>query len=123
MTIHDTFLTDIPQLVRGDSISVISHMTFSSDDIQPAISDNTLAGETLPRIALQQTTVDGNLITWRATRNSTVPPFGGTFLNVEAVFTASTGGNMWASALLSSLLHTTSFDLEIRHTVTFDREV
>jgi len=119
--IHTTILTEIPNLLIGNSVDLPSHMAFSSDDITPALADTSISGEAGNRIAFSSSEVDGNSVTFTATRNSTIPPFGGTYLNVSALMNSSAGGEMWVSALLSSLLHTTSFDLEIRHTLIFDR--
>ena len=119
--IHDYTLTTIPKLLIGSSVDVPSHLAFSSDDITPQYADTSISGEAGARISFSASEADGNAVIYTGTRTSVVPPAGGTYLNVSALEDASTGGNMWASALLSSLLHTTSFDLEIRHQITIDR--
>ena len=121
--IHNKFLNALPNLVGGSTQRIPTHLTFSSDDVSVQFTDNSISGETGSRISLDTPSIDNNSITFVADRPSTLPPSGGTRLNASALFTSSSDGDMWATALISSVLHTTSFNIEVRHTFNFVREL
>lgn len=119
--IHNEFLNGIPGLVAGNSVDIPSHLAFSSEDIEPQFTDNTLSGEIGSRNSLNTATVSDNTVTFNGFRPSTAPDADGDYLNSLGLFTAATDGNLWATALTASLLHETSFNIEVNHTVRFNR--
>lgn len=119
--IQNTFLNKLPQLVAGSTVNLPSHMAFSSSATLPVESDNTLTGEIGTRVSFDSTTIDSNSLTFTGTRSSVAPGASGDTLTSFGIMNSTTGGDMWATAIMSSLLHTTSFDIELNMTVRFDR--
>jgi hypothetical protein len=119
--IHNTFLTDIPNLVAGNAVTIPAYMAFGSSGTPLVETNNAMNGEVGSRVAFDATTVDNNAITFTGTRLSTAPGASGQTLTAVGVMNSSAGGDLWASAIMSSLLHTTAFEIEINETVRFNR--
>lgn len=119
--IHNQFLYGLPNLIGGSTQEIPSHLAFSSDEVTINETDSSLSGEAGSRIALETPEIVNNTITFIGVRSSVVPPSGGTYLNASGLFTSDLVGELWATTLIPSLLHTSSFDLEVRHSVRFNR--
>ncbi len=118
----DTFLEEVAKFLNNESATVVSHLTFSSDAITPDATDTSVSGELGTRISVSNSRSSSvPTVTFTGTRSGAVASSSGDFVNLAALFTASSGGNLMAEAIVPSVLHTTDFDLEVDWSITAAR--
>ena len=120
MVFTDTGLIELAKALNGESNTIPSHVAFSSTVITPDTADTSIPGE-LDRSATSGTRVT-NQVTFNALRSGATASSTGDYINTLGLFTSTSGGNLYAEALVPSVLHTTTFDLEIDWKVTIERK-
>jgi len=121
--ITDIFLEEVAKYMNAEASTTVSDLTFSSTVITPDATDTSVAGELGARVTTtnsRSSTVP--TVTFIGTRSGAIASSSGDFVNLVALFTASSGGNLMAEALVPSVLHTTSFDLEVNWSITAARK-
>lgn len=119
--ITDTYLYNITKLMNGESSAIPSYTAFTSTVITPDSTDTSslFADEYTRVIATGVRSL--NQLTFSSLRPGTIASSDGDILNTMGLFNASTGGELLAEAVIPSILHTTSFDLETDWTITVER--
>ena len=118
--ITDVFLQELAKNINGESNTNASHLAYSSTAITPDATDTTLTGEFLTRVSATGSRVLTET-TFNAIRSGAVASSSGDRINAMALFTSSSGGNLFAEALVPSILHTTAFDFEVDWKITISR--
>jgi hypothetical protein len=118
--ITDNFLNTIAGWVNGETATIPSFVAWSSSAITPAGTDTSLPSEYTTRTSASGTRTL-NATTFNSTRLSTLATSTGDYINSLGLLTASTAGTLYAEALVPSILHTTTFDLEVDWTITVSR--
>jgi len=119
--INDNFINQMAAVINGESITVPTYLAFGSTTGTLTSQDTVTSGE-----------FDRNLYTTRERTNNTtklsflrsgteVTTSSGQTINVIGLMTGSTAGSLWSNVLVSSLLHTTAFDLDIELWYTVNR--
>ena len=116
--INDNYLEGLAKLVVGESVTIPSHMAFGSSNDDLTASDTTLAGE-FDRISLETGETNGTIAKIIGVRSS-VDADDETVFDI-GLFNAASNGNLWSATLISSLLHTTDFDLEVQFWIEHQR--
>ena len=120
--IVDTFLNNMAGLINGESSTIPSHAAFSSDVLTAAATDTSLSSELdSPRLSITKAR-STNTTTYSFIRSSTDASAGGDYLNAMAIIDAATGGYIMSETAISSLLHTTDFDVEVDWKITVERK-
>lgn len=122
MTLTDTFLNQIAGVVNGESFTQPSYVGFSSTAITIDPTDTSLSGEYGNRVSVSNSRTL-NEVTLSGVRSGAIASSDGDRLNSFGLFNSSTVGDLHSEALISSLLHTTSFDVEVDWKITFSRKV
>ena len=122
MTVMNNMLTETAKAIAGESYSVMSHLAFSTDtSFAIAVSDSAISGESGDRIALSDSRSVAT-VTFNGTRTGAlVASSDGETLTGAGTLSASSGGTLFSEILLPSLLHTTSFDIEVDWAFTVQR--
>ena len=119
--INNNFLEQIADAMAGSSYSIPTHLAFGSTVIVPAAGDSVLSGEFGNRYSVSKTP-GSNVVTYSGIRiGADVASSSGEYLNGLALFTSSSGGLLMANEALSSILHTTAYDIAVDYEVTFSR--
>lgn len=119
--ITDVFLQEIAKAINGESFTSPTHTAFSGSVITPDPTDTSLPTE-LDRSATSGSRTT-NEVTFTGIRSSaTATPTTGDYINTVALFSASSGGNLFIEATAPNILHTDLFDLEVEATVTIERK-
>ena len=119
--INDEYLNGLAKLMIGESFTIPSYVAFGSTSYTLSGQDNSIQGE-FDRIILSSTNRSNNLAKFICSRSSS--DAGNETINVvELVNSASLGssGNLQVAFLISSLVHTTDFDLEVEFWVNHER--
>lgn len=118
--ITDTFLNNMAAVLNGSSFSIPTHNAFSSTSITQSPTASTLTGESLTRVTLTPDTVV-NRTNFTGLRSGAVASSSGNIVNAIGLFTASSSGTLLATALVPSVLHTSSFDLSVDWGISVNR--
>lgn len=120
MTLTDTFLNQVAGVLNSESMTVPSHIGFSSTAITIDPSDTTLSGEFGSRVAV---TSDRTLneTTFSCIKTGATVGSSGERINAMGLFNAASSGDLHAEALVSSSLQTSDFDVELDWIVKLQR--
>lgn len=121
--INDNFLLGMAKLAGGQSYTIPSHLAFGSTTGTLTSADLVTSGE-FDRNALSTPDVATNVVKYIGSRSSVEGD--NTYINVIGLHNTSTpysSGDLQANFLVPSLLHTTSFDIEVEFWVSFNRSV
>ena len=119
--ITDTFLNNIAGLINGESSRIPSHAAFSSSVITADATHTSLPTELdSPRLNITKSR-STNTTTYSFVRTGALASSTGDYLNAVAIIDSVTGGFILSEATVSSLLHTTSFDVEVDWKISVDR--
>ena len=119
--INDSYLEGAAGLVIGQSIDIPSHMAFGSTFGTLTGADIITSGE-FDRVSLSTGERSGAIAKHIGLRSSASASSDGDLIQVVGIHTSSAGGDLWTNMLLSSLLHTTDFDVEVEMWGTFERK-
>lgn len=111
--ITNTFLQRVAGLINGESVAVPSHGAFSSsvltaDGTRTSLPDELDATRLVLTGSRSGTTTTFSFLRSGATATST-----GDYINTMALIDSATGGFVMSDLAVPSLLHTTSFDVEV----------
>lgn len=119
MTFTNTGFEQLASAMAGSTYTFISYAAFSSDVITLSADSTSLDGEFGSRVLLSRSH-STNTTTQNGIRSgASVASSSGEYLNALGFLSASSGGDLHAELLLSSILHTTDFDIEITNQLTF----
>lgn len=118
--ITDKFENNVAGLIGGEIATIPSHIIFSTSVITPNATDTALPSE-LDRSVATKSRITKN-ITFTAIRSGSVASTGGDIINSLGLGTAPTGGDLLGEAVVSSLLHTTAFDLQVDWLISVQRK-
>lgn len=119
----DNLLVDLAKYLNGESSELISHLAFSSDAITPSATDTSISGQLGSRVAVTGVRSSTEpTVTFSGLRSGAVASSDGDYVNLNALFTSSTGGTLMAEAIVPSVLHTTDYDLEVDWAITVARK-
>lgn len=111
--ITNTFLQRVAGLINGESVAVPSYGAFSSSVLTADATRTSLPDE-LDATRLTITgTRSGATTTFSFLRSGTAASSSGDYINTMALIDSATGGYVLSDLLVPSLLHTTSFDVEV----------
>lgn len=116
--ITDTFLYEIAKKINGESSTSPNYIDFSSTAITPDVADTSLPGVIAGGGTATQTRYL-NTVTFNKIRSGAVASSTGDYIN--ALGLSLNGGNLFAEALVPSILHTSSYDLEADWDITVNR--
>jgi hypothetical protein len=119
--INDNFLYGAAKLMAGESYTIPSHMAFGSTFGTLTANDISTSGE-FDRNALDSLSTTNNIVKFVGRRLSTEAS--DETIQLVGLHNASglaSTGNLQANVLLSSLIHTTDFDLEVEFWMQFER--
>lgn len=107
--INNNMLYGLAGLAVGNAITIPSYLAIGSTDGTLTSTDTVSSGE-LSRIALTTKSSVNNIITWDVVKPSatatSIP------INNIGLWSSSVGGSLWASFLTSSIIQSTSFDID-----------
>jgi hypothetical protein len=115
----NNFLYAVAGWMNGETTTIPTHVAWSSTVITPSATDTSIAHE-YDRSSVTNSRVL-NKATFSATRSSVVASSTGDYINMAGLFNAATTGTLFAEALVPSLLHTTTYDLELDWNITVTR--
>ena len=119
----DNFLVDIAKYLNGESSELITHLALSSTAITPSATDTSIPGQLGSRISVSNSRSSTlPTVTFNGIRSGAVASTSGDYLNLGALFTASSSGTLMAEALIPSVLHTTDYDFEVDWSITVGRK-
>lgn len=118
--ITDVFLTEIAKAINSESNAVPAYIAFSSSVITPDPGDTSLPSE-YDRSATSNSRAT-NEVTYTASRSGTSVSGSGEYINTIGLLDTSTGGNLLAEGLVPSVLHTSTYDLEVNWKVIVERK-
>lgn len=118
--ISDHFLEQIAAAINGESYDTPAYMAFSSSVITPDATATSLPTE-IGRDATTNSRVT-NIVTFSATKSGATVGAGGDRINSLGLVDTSTGGTLFAQALVPSVLHTSTYDLEVNWKVKVERK-
>lgn len=119
--ITNNFLYETAKALAGDSFVLPSYLAFGSTVITPNAASSTVTGEIGSRYAVTDARANA-IVTWSGIRvGANVASSSGDTLNAVYVTSASTGGTLFSENTLSSIIHTTAFDIAVDYTVTVAR--
>jgi UDP-glucose 4-epimerase len=121
--INNNLLYGVAALLAGSSYTIPSHMAFGSTTGTLTADDIITSGE-FDRNALSSKTYTLNKVTYEAVIIASEAS--NKYVNVIGLHndgTLGSSGNLQANFLVSSLLHTTAFDLSAELWITFERSV
>lgn len=107
--INNNFIYGLGDLAVGTAVNIPSHMAFGSTQDVLSASDIITSGE-ISRSSLDSKTRTQNVIKFvklKTGATSTSTP-----INSIGLWNSSTGGQLWSNMLTSSLIQTTSFDID-----------
>lgn len=112
MTLTDTLLNQLAGVVNEESFTAPTHVGFSSTVIIIDPTDISLSGEYGNRVAVTGTR-NLNEVNFSGVRSGAVVSSSGDAINSYGLFNSSTAGDLHSEALVTSVLQTTSFDIEV----------
>jgi hypothetical protein len=114
--INNNMLYGVGDLVLGNTVSIPSHMALGSVSDTLSSGDLVTSGE-FKRQAFTTTSRTGNVIKFQTLFTgalaSSLP------INVLGLMNSSVGGDLWANMLMSSILQTSAFDIDVELWVQF----
>jgi hypothetical protein len=111
--ITDTFLQRIAGLINGESVAIPAYGAFSSTVLSADATRTSLPDELdATRLDLTKTRT-GTTTTYTFLRSGSVASSSGDYINTMALIDSATGGYVLSDLAVPSLLHTTSFDVEV----------
>ena len=119
--INDNFLNGMASLAGGQSYTLPSHLAFGSTTGTLTSADLITSGE-FDRNAVSTPVVATNVVKFIGSRSSVEGD--NNYINVIGFHnsgTAYSSGNLQTNFLVPSLLHTTSFDIEVEFWISFNR--
>lgn len=119
--INDNILNGVAQLLSGGSYTIPSYLAFGSTTGTLTAQDIVTSGE-FDRNALDSDSASANVVKYIGKRLSTEA--NNEYVNVIGLHNASTlasSGNLQANFLVPSLLHTTSFDINVEFWFSIER--
>jgi hypothetical protein len=116
----DNFLYAVAGWMNGETFTIPSFGAWSSTVLTPAGTDTSLAHEYATRSAATGARVLGDT-TFTITRSSVLASSSGDYINSLGLLTASSGGTLYAEALVPSILHTTTYDFEVDWKISVSR--
>jgi len=111
--INNNYLNGLASLMASESYTVVSHLAFGSTTGTLTATDTVTSGE-FDRNAISSKAATGNTVKYIGSRDSTEA--GNEYINVTSFVNSSTvsGSNdIQTNMLVSSLLHTSDFTVEI----------
>lgn len=119
--ITNNFLNETAKALAGESYVVPTFMAFGSTVITPNAASTVVTGEIGDRYALSDSRSNA-IVTWSGIRTGAdVATSSGDTLNAIYMLSASTGGTLFSENTLSSIIHTTAFDIAVDYAVTVSR--
>jgi len=113
MTIMDNLLNDMAKTLIGDTFTAPTHGAWSSTAITIDPTDTTLSGEFGTRSTMVGSRIL-NEVTFTGLRTgASVTSSTGERLNSMGLFNAASVGTLHSEALVTSVLHTSDFDVEL----------
>ena len=117
--IVDTFLYELAKKINGESSESPDYVAFSEDVITPDATDTSIPGILDGDAASGSRTL--GVVTFNAIRSGAVASSSGDYINTLGLTKTSGSGTLFAEALVPSILHTTSYDLEVDWDITVSR--
>lgn len=108
--IPDSLLDITASLLGGGSPAVPSHLAFGSTEVTPGATDTSIPGE-FDRLALDSVGVVNNVVTFSVIRTGATAA--NEYINVIGLFNDATAGDLCVENVVTSLLHTSNFDVEV----------
>jgi hypothetical protein len=118
--INDNFLTMMSKLLNGESVSLPTSLAYGSSVMTVAVDSSSLTGEYASRDSVSNSR-SGFTVSFEGVRSGTIASSGGDVLQTFGLYDDSTGGNLLTAVLASSVLHTSSFDLNVEWQFTIGR--
>lgn len=119
--ITDLFLNEMAKALAGESYVVPTYLAFGSSVITESAGSTTLSGEFGSRVAVTDSR-STSTVTFTGTRSAaSVSTSAGDTLNSMGLKSSSSGGTHLSETALSSIIHTTTFDIEVESIITFGR--
>jgi hypothetical protein len=120
--INDNFLTEMAKALAGESYVVPAYLAFGSDVITESTTTTSLSGEFGTRGSLTDSR-SSQTVTFTGLRlGATIATSAGETLNAMSLNSSSTSGSHLSEVLLSSILHTTAYDIEVVWQITTARQ-
>lgn len=117
--INDEYLLGVAKLMTGETYNIPSYMAFGSDSTTISAADEVISGE-FERNPLDSSESSLNVAKFLFNRSSAVA--NNEYINVVGLHNSSSGsGNLMAAFAVSSLLHTSDFDVDIEYWVRHQR--
>lgn len=119
--ITNNFLNEIAKALNNESYTIPGYLAFGSSVIVPNAASTDLSGEFGSRYPLSNSRAS-NIVTFDGIRvGANVASSSGEYLNSVGSLSSSSGGVLFTENLLSSILHTTAFDVAVVIEVTVSR--
>ena len=116
--ITDNFLNEMAKALANESYVVPAYLVFGSDVISESASSTSLTGEAYSRVALTDSRAS-NVVTFTGLKTgASIASSVGHTLNAMAINSSASGGTHLSETLLSSIIHTTAFDVEVEARIT-----
>ena len=123
MTLTDNLLDDMAKTLNGETYTKPSHVAWSSTAITVDPTDTTLSGEFGDRTTITSARTN-NEVTFSGVRTgASVASSTGERLNSMGLFNSSASGTLHAEALVTSVLHTSDFDVELDWVIKVNRRI
>ena len=107
--INNNMLYGLGDLATGTAVTIPSYMAFGSTTDTLSAVDIITSGE-ISRSSLESKTRTGNVIKFIKLKSGVSAT--STPINSIGLFNSSSGGNLWGNMLTSSIIQTTSFDID-----------
>lgn len=118
--INDQLLVEAAKAIAVESYVMPAYVVWGSTAITESTTSTTLSGEAFSRNSLTDSRTL-NAVSWTGLKTGALAASGGDVIRAAALNSASTSGTHLSEKLLSSILHTTAFDIEIVWTITTSR--
>lgn len=116
--INDNFLTEMSKALASESYDVPAYAAWGSTVLTVSATSTSLSGEYGARSALSDSR-DGIEVAFSGLRTgASVSSSSGDVLNGISLNSASSGGTHLSEVLLSSIIHTTGFDITVDWRIT-----
>lgn len=118
--INDNFLTALAKLMNSESASMPSYLAYGSSTMVVETDSSSLVDEYNNRDAVSGSR-SGTVVTFNGLRSGSVVGSAGDTLYTVGLYDSVSGGNLMSAVLTSSILHTSSFDIDIDWQFTIKR--
>jgi hypothetical protein len=113
-------LNELAKAYNNESYVIPSFTAYSSSLASVSASDTTLSGEIGARASASRVRSGGSpTVTVTSIRSGALSSSAGDTLTGVALLSSSSGGSLLAEFVISSILHTTSYDVQTDITITF----